>query len=176
MKTKFFAVGAFGIMASLALVPTAASAGEPLTVQPVKMLVTEVRGEITVPQTFDYAGVANPDALKGFTCANLLVTAQSKATKPKPAGYTGVWHDPPVWSHTVHTTGTYSSGKCSYQINVAGNDAFVLGSSIGNTTTPFQCTFVGVEITNNPGYMTVPKGTIKTVNLNVSHITCGFVA
>lgn len=142
------------------------------TAMPVKFVTTTIKGEITVPSTFSSANYGNgPVALgqAGFGCGNLVIVANSKATKPRPPNFSGLWIDQPVWSHSVQATGTWSSGKCSYSLPVAGDQEFSLTAG---TSGNFGCTSIDVTVTNTPAWQSVPKGTTKTDNITVSRVTC----
>jgi hypothetical protein len=165
-----------GTTALIATTATASGPATPVTAAPVATLrapvaafvITEVKGDLAVPKPL-VRNYAPPNAMDGFGCQNIVVTASSKAQKPKPPGYTGFWISQPMWTQTSHATGTFSSGHCSYAVGVRPGDAFNL--SIGPSGS-FQCTYLLMALANDPGYLTVPKGTVKSVNLAAGMIEC----
>ena len=70
---------------------------------------TWAKGTIKVP-----VGAATGQ-LAGLTCADITVTATSQDQKPPPPG--GLFSSP-KWQHSVHATGTWSSGSCTYAVTV----------------------------------------------------------
>ena len=131
--------------------------------------VTTIKGELTVPKEFSGSGYGNASSLANFQCSNLVVIANSKETKPRPAGYTGFWMDPPVWTRSVNATGTWASGKCNYSMSVPGGKEFNLTAG---TNGDFNCSVVQVSVTNTPAWQSVPFGTTKVDNITVTKVDC----
>jgi len=138
-----------------------------------KLMVTTIKGEITVPSTFSSGNYGNgPVALGqgGFGCSNIVVIANSKEMKPRPPGTTGFYIDQPVWTKSVNASGSYASGKCSYSMVVPGDQQFSLNAG---TNGSFDCSVISLDFGNStPQWQSVPKGTQKTDNLSLSKITC----
>lgn len=171
-------------VASLSLVGNLAAAdNSPAQVSPAltarpatqfpKFNLTIIKGEITVPSTFSSGNYGNgPVALGqgGFGCSNIVVTANSKETKPKPPNAGDFYMPQPVWTKSATATGNYASGKCSYSLAVPGDQQFGL---VAGTAGQFSCDQIMLGFGGStPQWQTVPKGTTKIDNLNISAITC----
>lgn len=132
---------------------------------PIRFFATTVKGTITVPQVQDAA-------LKGFDCANIIVSATSKDTNPPPPG--GLFAQP-KWTRSVAATGNYASGQCSYSMPVPGGSAFFLNA---NGHGSFHCDVVATWIGPNGaqvGPITVPFGTTKVENFSISKVLCEII-
>lgn len=137
---------------------------------------TTIKGEIKVPATFSSSGYGNgPVALGqgGFGCSNIVVIANSKELKPRPANYDGFWIDQPVWTRSVQASGNYSSGKCSYNLVVPGDAQFKL---VAGTSGNFNCNSIMLDFgSSTPSWQSVPKGTSKVDDLSINSITCNII-
>jgi hypothetical protein len=135
---------------------------------------TTIKGDITVPapSTFTGSGYGTPAMIANFQCSNLIISASSKEMKPRPANYTGFWIDQPVWVHSAVATGTWSSGKCSYSINVPGGKEFQL---VAGHQGGFSCSTIDIFVTNTPAWQSVPSGTTKVDNLGLKPLNCNVI-
>lgn len=127
--------------------------------------ITRVQGEITVPAAFSTIGWASPAALNGFGCANLLVTATSKAQQPNTGG-----PSIPEWTRSASATGTWASGKCSYTLVVPPASDFNLHT--GPIGTDWACDNILISGGTTPFQSVTPKGATKTQNLAIAKVTC----
>jgi hypothetical protein len=130
-------------------------------------LSTRIRGTITVPATFSGSHANGEVELgdAGFDCEHIVIRANSRELGPYP-------FPQPVWTRSVHATGDYDSGHCSYSLSVPGNSEFKLVGEAPDDDNEFDCDVVQVTVGSTPAWQSVAIFTTKTDNLSVSAITC----
>jgi len=150
-------------------VPTVTTAGPALTAQPAiaKFIVTRITGEITVPAQFSSEGYGSAASLNGFNCSNLVITAESTELVPVPPGQFGYQH---VWTRSVHATGNWASGKCSYSLIVRPDSDFAL---VAGSSGEWACDYISMPLAGTPNKQKVAKGTTKTDNMTLTKVACG---
>lgn len=131
-----------------------------------KFIGTKIQGEITVPAQFSGSGYGSASSLNGFSCSNLVISAQSQEMVPPTNGGFAVTH---VWTRSTTATGNWSSGKCSYVLYVKPDSNFgLVAGSMGT----WNCDQISMPLANTPSVQKVPKGTTKVDNFTITKVEC----
>jgi hypothetical protein len=123
-----------------------------------------VKGTIKVP-------AALAAKIPGLECGNITLMAYSQDQK---VNVPGQIFTVSKWTHYATATGTWSSGVCSYSLNVVPNSNYAL--NIDGSVIPSggpQCFMVSILATpQQVGYSKVAAGTVKEQDFTVTDAGC----